>query len=477
MKQFINRKNELNTLWREYSRKEASFVVIYGRRRVGKTALINEFCKDKRTIFYLATEENEEENRNALKNVAADILNHKFLKEMAAGRWETIFDVIAEACNRETERLILVIDEFQYLGKANPAFPSILMRIWDEKLKDKNIMLVLCGSLIHMMTAQVLCYDSPLYGRRTAQMRIGQISYQYYKEFAPDLTEEERLQRYAVTGGVPKYIEIFREEQSHAEPDIYELIRRHIMSRNAFLYMEPEFLLQKEVTEIGSYFSILKTIAAGNHKLSKIATAMNIKQTSLSKYLNVLSELDLIEREVPITEESPEKSKKGLYFIKDNFIKFWFQFIYPYKGMLENDQDDYVLDKIRNHFIDSHVSYVYENICRQKVWEWNGKGFSVNRVGRWWGKSDVEIDIVAYDSTGQDIIFGECKYTHAPKGMEILRNLEEKACAVDWHKKERKEYFMLFSKSGFTAELEKYAAFHDNVFLVKNMELLLEDDK
>lgn len=469
MKQFINRKNELNILFQEYSRQEASFVVIYGRRRVGKTALINEFCKDKRTIFYLATEENEEENRNAFKNVSAAVLNHKLLKEVATDRWEIIFEVIAEACNEEAERLVLVIDEFQYLGKANPAFPSILMRIWDEKLKDRNIMLILCGSLIHMMTSQVLCYDSPLYGRRTAQMRIKQIPYRYYEEFMPKLTEEERLQRYAVTGGVPKYIEIFQNGNSHSELDIYELIRRHIMSRNAFLYVEPEFLLQKEVTEIGSYFSILKTIAAGNHKLSKIATAMNVKQTSLSKYLNVLSELDLIEREVPITEESPEKSKKGLYFIKDNFIKFWFQFIYPYKGMLENEQDDFVLNKIRNHFIDNHVSYVYEDICRQEIWKWNGKSFTVNRVGRWWGKSDVEIDIVAYDSAGQDIVFGECKYSAMPKGMEILQKLKEKACAVDWHKKGRKEYFVLFSKSGFTVELRKYAASCDNVFLVESV--------
>lgn len=469
MKQFVNRRNELNTLLQEYNRREASFVVIYGRRRVGKTALINEFCKDKKTIFYLATEENEEENKNAFRNVTADVLDHKLLKEMEAGRWEIIFEVIAEACNNNAERLVLVIDEFQYLGKANPAFPSVLMRIWDEKLKDRNLMLILCGSLIHMMTSQVLGYDSPLYGRRTAQMRIKQIPYRYYEEFMPNLTEQERLQRYAVTGGVPKYIEMIQNGDSHSKSDIYELIRQHIVSRNAFLYAEPEFLLQKEVTEIGSYFSVLKTIAAGNHKMSKIAATMNIKQTSLSKYLNVLSELDLIEREVPITEESPEKSKKGLYFIKDNFIKFWFQFIYPYKGMLENEQDEFVLDKIRNHFIDSHVSYVYEDICRQELWEWNGKGFTINRVGRWWGKSDVEIDIVAYDSVGSDIVFGECKYSANPKGMEVLQKLKEKANAVDWHKKERKEYFILFSKSGFTTELKRYASSCNNIFLVESI--------
>ena len=147
MKQFVNRRKELETLRKEYSRKEASFVVIYGRRRVGKTALIKEFCKDKRSIMFLATEENETENRNAFKDAVAEALDHTLLREAQVTRWETIFDSIADQCDQAKDRLILVMDEFQYLGKANPAFPSILMKIWDEKLKDKNIMLILCGSI------------------------------------------------------------------------------------------------------------------------------------------------------------------------------------------------------------------------------------------------------------------------------------------------------------------------------------------
>lgn len=462
MEKFVNRKKELDALLKEYKREAASFVVIYGRRRVGKTALINEFCRDKRKLFFLATEESDVENRNSFKNAAADFFDNQLLKEASLESWEPVFDVIAESCSHKLERLILVLDEFQYLGKANPAFPSILMGIWERKLKDKNIMLILSGSLIHMMTSQVLSYDSPLYGRRTAQMRIQQIAFEHYAEFMPELPEEELILRYAVTGGVPKYIELFQNED-----DIYQAIRNNVMSRSAFLYAEPEFLLQKEVSEIGSYFSILKTIAAGNHKLGKIAGVLNVKQTSLMKYLKVLMELDVIEREVPVTEENPEKSKKGLYFIKDNFIKFWFRFIYPYKGMLEADQDEFVLQKIQNHFIDNHVSYIYENICRQKMWQLIDKGFSFNRVGRWWGNQDVEIDIVAYDSMGNDIVFGECKFSKKQKGMEVLRSLKEKSCAVSWKNHERKAYFVIFSKAGFTKELMDYAAASNNVFLVE----------
>ena len=176
-----------------------------------------------------------------------------------------------------------------------------------------------------------------------------------------------------------------------------------------------------------------------------------------------------MERQVPITEENPEKSKKGLYFIKDNFIRFWFRYVYPYKGMLEADQDEYVLQKIKQSFVENHVSYVYEDICRESMWRMLDKGFSFNRVGRWWGNRDVEIDIVAYDSMGTDMIFGECKFSKNPKGMAELRSLMSKTSAVTWKNRERKEYFILFSKSGFDKELEEYVKEHTNIFLCKEI--------
>lgn len=462
MSRFINRKKELETLRKEYNRKEASFVVIYGRRRVGKTSLIKEFCKDKRKVMFLATEENESENRNTFKEAVAEALDNPLLREARITRWEPIFDTISRECEESKDRLILVIDEFQYLGKANPAFPSILMKIWDEKLKDKNIMLILCGSLIHMMTSQVLSYDSPLYGRRTAQIKLQQIGFEHYKEFIPEESEDSQILHYAVTGGVPKYIELFQQAEN-----IYEGIRDNILSDTSFLYEEPTFLLQKEVTEIGSYFTLLKTIAAGNHKLAKIAAVMEVKQTSLSKYLKTLMELDLVEREVPITEENPEKSKKGLYIIKDNFIKFWFQFVYPNKGLLEAGREEFVFQKIQQNFIDNHVSYVYENICREKMWSQpEFEHISFNRVGRFWGNQDVEIDIVAYDSFGIDIIFGECKYSINPKGVDVLYNLEQKCAYVDWKKDTRKEYYCIYSRSGFTKELQELAQKRENIMLL-----------
>lgn len=460
MRKFVNRKKELETLNIEYQREESSFVVIYGRRRVGKTALINHFNEDKDAIYFLAMEENENQNRENFKNIVAKHLDNNLLLNARVDRWEDIFEVIQNRAEKE-KRLVLVIDEFQYLGKANKAFPSIMMGIWDNILSKSNIMLILCGSLINMMTSQVLNYDSPLYGRRTAQIKLKQVAFKHYYEFNDSFTENQLIERYAITGGVPKYIELFGSNK-----DIYDAIQKNIISKNAFLYAEPEFLLQKEVSEVGSYFSILKVIAGGQHKLGKIASALNVQQTSLTKYLNVLTDLDLLERQVPITEESPEKSKLGLYYIKDNFIKFWFQFVYPYRSMLESEQEEYVMDKIKQSFIENHVSYVYEDICREKVWSVLGDKVSFNRVGRWWGSGDVEIDIVAYDSMGKDILFGECKYSKNPKGMDVLESLKEKATYVTWNRDSRNEHYCIFSKSGYSSALEEYAKNHKNVILL-----------
>lgn len=457
MEKFINRKNELKTLEDEYKRKDSSFVVVYGRRRVGKTKLITHFINDKRSIYYLATEENEEENRNSFKNLVAETLNIELLKEVSNASWETIFKEIAKESKKK--RIILVIDEFQYLGKVNKAFPSILMGLWDNFLKDSNIMLIICGSLISMMKEQVLNYNSPLYGRRTAQINLKQVKFEYYHEFNEKLSLDKQIQKYAVTGGVPKYIELFNDNG-----DIYKDISNNILRRDSFLYAEPEFLLQKEVGEIGSYFSILKVIASGKHKLSDIASALNISQTSLTVYLKTLIELEILRRDVPITDEKPEKSKKGLYFIDDNFISFWFKFVYPNKSLLEQDKKEYVEEKIKNNFIDNHVSYVYEDICRENMWSLLSKKLSFNRVGRWWDKNN-EIDIVAYDAFGNTMMFGECKYSTKPKGIDVLNELIDKSKNVIWNNEKRDEYFLIYSRSGFSKELLNYAKNNKNIIL------------
>lgn len=461
MSKFVDRTNELEFLNKEYNKNESSLVILYGRRRIGKTALIKEFGKEKDIIYFLSTEESEKQNLKEFKNLVAENLNNELLKQLNIEDWESIFKLIVK---ESKNKKVIVIDEFQYLGKSNQAIPSIFQKIWDEELKDNNIMLILCGSLINMMESQTLSYNSPLYGRRTGQIKLKQIPFKNYRDFFEKELDEKRLiEKYAVTGGVPKYIESFGTNKN-----IFEEIQENVLNKQSYLYEEPMFLLKNEVTDVGSYFSIIKSIAMGNKKLGNIASNLSTNPTNLTKYLETLINLDILEREVPITEEKPEKSKKGQYNIKDNFINFWFKFIYPNKAFIELDENEIVMKKIKQNFIDNFVSYVYEDICRQKLLEQSINDETntfYDKIGRWWSNNE-EIDIVGLDTTGNKIIFGECKYyTNKKMDVDVYFNLKEKAKHVIWKNENRKEKYILFSINGFTKELIELAQKKDSIIL------------
>lgn len=467
MGRFVDRASEMETLEREYQRNGASFVVVYGRRRVGKTTLINEFCRGKNALYYLATEESEAQNRMAFRNMVADYLGNPLLTWATFDRWEPLFEMLVEEAqlgDKREEKLIVVIDEFQYLGKANGAFPSIFQRVWDTILSKHNVMVILCGSLVTLMNSQVLDYESPLYGRRTAQIHMRALPFSYYHEFFKGKTRRELVEFYSVTGGIPKYIELFEDDG-----DIYRAISRNILNPDSFLFDEPTFLLQKEVTEIGSYFSIIKAIAAGNQRAGAIATRLEVPQTGLSRHLKTLISLDVIEREVPVTEKNPENSKKSLYRIKDNFLQFWFQFVQPGLSYLESGHERVVLEHLKKSFIDRHVAYVYEGICRERLWDLSAEGtipVFLEKVGRWWDAHDSEIDIVGLSESDNVIVFGECKFTKHPIGVDVLTALEEKSREVKWGNPKRTEFFVLFSIGGFSDALRATADGRGDVLLL-----------
>ncbi|WP_448863286.1 DUF234 domain-containing protein [Clostridium sp.] len=384
----------------------------------------------------------------------------KALRQIDAKNWDVLFQTIMQTPFQE--KPIVVMDEFQYIGKSNPAFPSMFQRIWEEQLKDRPVMVILCGSLISMMESQTLSYSSPLYGRRTAQILLKQIPFRYYHEFFPDKSPRELVEYYSVTGGVPKYIELFSESD-----DIYHAIQKNILNRSGYLYDEPHFLLQQEVSEIGNYFSIIRAIAAGNSKLSAISTVLEVKSTSLTKYLKTLIDLDILEREVPVTEENPEKSKKGLYKIKDNYLRFWFAFIYPNMSFIESGNSAIVLNKIRKSMVSSHTAFVYEEVCREQMWNLNANDawpFHFSKLGRWWDSRN-EIDIAATDPDGSNLILGECKFWQEPVGSNILYALEQKAATVEWRKDRRHTWLILFSAAGFTDELKEIAKSRSDLIL------------
>ncbi|WP_337741991.1 ATP-binding protein [Holdemanella biformis] len=469
---FIGRKNELHTLNTEYNR-NSSFVVIYGRRRVGKTTLIKEFLKNKSAFYYLATEELESQSMKRLANVIARTTKNTLLQKIEFTDWLDLFQLIADY--KPEEKKVLVIDEFPYLVRTNSAFPSILQNAWDEFLKDSNVMLILSGSLIGMMQKHVLSYDSPLYGRRTAQMRLTPLPFTSIYE-TQNLPFEQAVEQFALTGGVPKYLEFFEDGRP-----LEEQLKDAVFSKNGFLYEEPNFLLKSEFLTAVNYFSIIKTIADGNHKLGKIASALGQESSSLTPYLSTLSDLGFIEKRTPITEKNPEKSRKGLYFIADNFLRFWFCYVYPYKGELELDNMQIVLDEIHKDFKEKFVAFAYEDICKDifaKLCSNNAISFVPSRIGSYWLNDydgDTEINVMSVDHQNKQVFAGECKYHTKPVDAPVYFTLKEKVDNAAEIRKSFPKYniiYGLFSKSGFTKRMLDIAKENPNILLIHEDHLL-----
>lgn len=463
---FIGRKNELHTLNTEYNR-NSSFVVIYGRRRVGKTTLIKEFLKNKTAFYYLATEELESQSMKRLANVIARTTKNTLLQKIEFSDWLDLFQLIADY--KPEEKKVLVIDEFPYLVRTNSAFPSILQNAWDEFLKDSNVMLILSGSLMGMMQKHALSYDSPLYGRRTAQMRLTPLPFTSIYE-TQNLPFEQAVEQFALTGGVPKYLEFFEDGRP-----LEEQLKDVVFSKNGFLYEEPNFLLKSESLTAVNYFSIIKTIADGNHKLGKIASALGQESSSLTPYLSTLSNLGFIEKRTPITEKNPEKSRKGLYFIADNFLRFWFCYVYPYKGELELDNMQIVLDEIHKDFKEKFVAFAYEDICKDifaKLCSNNAISFVPSRIGSYWLNDydgDTEIDVMSVDHQNKQVFVGECKYHTKPVDAPVYFALKEKVDNAAEIRKSFPKYnviYGLFSKSGFTKRMLDIAKENPNILLI-----------
>jgi AAA+ ATPase superfamily predicted ATPase len=446
---FINRNEEMRFLGEHYSSKVSEFLVVYGRRRVGKTELLHKFSESKSHIYFCADMTSSEDQLRMFSNKIFEYSGEKNLLGTTFPNWEKAFTHIAELARKK--RVLLVIDEFPYLAMSDSSLPSVIQKIWDSDLKKSKIFLVLCGSYISFMERKVLAHKSPLYGRRTGLIYLLPLEFSSIHEFFPLYDPIQIVETYAILGGVPEYLLKFEEKKS-----VLENIERKILSKGEFLYDEVRFLLTEELREPKNYFAILKAIAFGNTRLNEIYQHSGLSSRNVvSKYLDVLQDLRIIEKSIPIIEEKPHKSRKGIYRISDHFIRFWFRFVFPNRSNLEDGDKDFVKRQINQEF-SIFVSRAFEAVCTQFLKEQRGqrKELTFEKIGGWWDK-DEEIDIVALSMKEKSGLFAEVKWTNKMVGVNILNDLERKSGSVIKDKKLQKVHYAIFSKSGFTEGLKK----------------------
>lgn len=456
---FIGREKELQELEKRYKSSGFQFVVIYGRRRIGKSFLIKHFIQKYNSIYFVATEQNE---RNLLKSFSNSIKEQISKKHDFVGDfndWEQAFDYLAKISLKI--RLIFVIDEYPYLAKSFPAISSILQKVIDERFINSKLFLILCGSSMSFIEKQVLGYESPLYGRRTAQIKLKQMQYYEAIKFFTKWENEEKLLAYSVCGGVPQYLSFFSKYKTLKDAIINELL-----NVDAHLYEEPESLLKQELREPALYNSILSALAGGKNKLNELADATGKSSNLLVTYLKNLISLEIVDKSLPVEENNV---KKTIYKITDNLYGFWYAFIQSYSSILQVRTPEEIFEKKIKPFLPDYFGKIFERICLQylmKQMEIGNISEFYEHFGSWWGtnpqkRQSEEIDIVMTNKT--NILLGECKWQNKLMGLETFYRLEERGNII---RNNRDICYYLFSKSGFEQKLIDYSKNNKKLYLV-----------
>ena len=460
---FVGRERELKKLNEMYDGDKFECAIIYGRRRVGKTSLIQEFIKDKKAIYFLSLETSERIN---LENFSKSILSVTMENHNTSLQFNSFIDALETIGNiAKDERIVLVIDEYPYLAHSVKGMSSILQSQIDMFFKNSKLFLILCGSSMSFMENQVLGYQSPLYGRRTAQLKIQPFDFfestKFYKKY--DIYDTAVI--YGITGGIPQYLEQINDKLS-----VEQNITDSFFDPSSYLFEEPSNLLKQELREPQMYNDIITAIATGSSRLNEISTKTGLETAVCSKYLKSLISLGFVKKESSVLTE---KSKKTIYRLADNMFRFWYRFVPQNISQIHAGAGEKVFDNIEQ-YIPAYMGEVFEEICKQYMWRENiaeRLPFYFKDAGRWWGtnpleKRQQEIDIIAFDDTCA--IFCECKWTKEPAGKAVVDELIEKSKTFNYKEK----HFFVFSKSGYTDECKKAA--EGNVKLIEFKDMISE---
>lgn len=454
---FIGRNKELETLNRLYRSDKFEFVVIYGRRRVGKTALINHFIDEKKAIYFMGVESNEKQN---LENFSKSII------EFSSGiQAETAFSSYQAALEyafklAENERVILAIDEYPYVARSSKSLASTLQMLIDKYKDNSKLMIILCGSSMSYMEDNVLAYKAPLYGRRTAQMKIEPFDFDECCTYLRELSDEDKAYIYGIVGGTPQYL-----LQMNDSLSVEENIKNTYLNPMSFLYEEPLNLLKQEVREPAIYNAIITAVATGYSRMSEISTKVGESTTVCSGYLKNLISLGIIKKETPYGEKI---SKKSIYSIEDNMFRFWYRFVPDNASAIARGAENLVYKRIESQLND-YMGRVFEEICTQYLWKLLLKGkmpIEFVSLGRWWGndprkKTQTEIDIMG-EKDSDSAVFAECKWRNENVDSDVLETLVDRSGLFHY----TKMHYFLFSKTGFTKGCVEKAGEMGNVTLV-----------
>ena len=446
MSQFYCREDELRKLNKRYAGGQFECIVIYGRRRVGKTALINEFCKDKPTIFFSALNTTGKENLEALSR---SIMSFERPDSESVPEFSSYDAALNELTSLSKEkRIVFVIDEYPYLAKAKPAISAMLQHIIDHRWAESRMFLILCGSSMSFMENQVLGKESPLYGRRTGQFKIEPLDYKETAVFHPDLSAEDHSLVYGITGGVPHYI-----NKLDTRGSVDEALLDNFFDRSSYLYEEPGNLLKQELREPAIYNAIIKAIAEGASRMNEIKMKVGEENSLISKYLKTLIDLGIARKETPVTEKP---GKKTIYLLADNFFRFWYRFVPVNMSAIDSGRIVKIYPHAVKQYLPDYMGLIFEKMCQDYLLYYSDNlPIELNEIGQWWGadpgkRKQVQIDIVGTPVEGKEYIIGSCKYRNEKIGVDELERMRH--YAVVFGKGDHYHYY-IFSKGGFTEGL------------------------
>ena len=463
---FVGREKELRQLNRMYAKSGFQMAVVYGRRRVGKTTLIDAFAKDKPTLYFTAQQRSSLQNLAQFSRAAYSFFG---LSEDTGAfpDWRSAFSYIANAAHqRGSEPFLFVFDEFPYAAETESSLPSILQIAIDHELADTNVRMILCGSNEGFMESEVLGRKSPLYGRRTMQIKVKPFDCFDASLMLPSLAAEQCVTYYATFGGTPYYLAQIDQSATYEE-NVAELM----FDTSGILYEEPLMLLRQEMREPALYNSILDAIGSGETKPKRIAERSGVNPSSCPKYLKTLIDLGIIDREVPF-DENPDTSRKALYSLADPFFAYWYAFVSKNIGAIEAGAGLAAAQKTAfGQALQAYVGKQFETVCQQWIVRRNSAGelpFLASSFGRWWGadpreKAETDIDLIAADKESKSILLGECKWRNSFNESKAIELLEHRATLVKGYEHRS---FCIFTKNPASEAARKKAESRSDLELV-----------